>query len=271
MTATTVESLDRAPTRVAPRTPPAPIPFARLLKVELIKMFDTRAGFWLMVSIAATALIATASVIAFAPDSALTYDSFGAAIGIPMTLLLPVMAILSVTSEWTQRSGLTTFTLVPHRGRVIWAKLVVSVAIGAVSIGLALAIGALGNVVGTAIAGVPTVWDISGNQIVLLVFANVLNLLIGFMLGVLIRNSPGAIVGFVVYSFVLPTLSMVLGNFQQWWADIRPWLDFNWAQGELYDGHLTSTEWAQLGVSGLIWLVVPLAIGLVMVMRSEVK
>ena len=70
---------------------------------------------------------------------------------------------------------------------------------------------------------------------------------------------------------MLPTLSMVLGNFQQWWEDIRPWLDFNWAQGELYDGNLTSEQWAQLGTSGLIWLVVPLAVGLVMVMRSEVK
>ena len=104
-------------------------------------------------------------MILFAPDSAMTYDNFGAAIGVPMTLLLPVMAILSVTSEWSQRSGLTTFTLVPHRGRVIRAKMVVSIALGAVSIGVALAIGALGNIVGSAIAGVDTVWDISGNQI----------------------------------------------------------------------------------------------------------
>jgi len=268
---TTTATLDRAPAQVAPRTTPAPIPFTRLLRVELTKMFDTRAGFWLMVGIAATALIATVSVVLFAPDDQLTYDNFGAAIGVPMTLLLPVMAILSVTSEYTQRSGLTTFTLVPHRGRVIRAKAVVAMALGAVSIGVALAIGALGNIVGSTIAGVDTVWDISAQQIGYLVFANVLNLLIGFMLGVLIRNSPGAIVGFVVYSFVLPTLSLVLGNFQQWWEDLRPWLDFNWAQGELYDGSLTSTEWAQLGTSGLIWLVVPLVVGLVTVMRSEVK
>jgi ABC-2 type transport system permease protein len=268
MTATTLES---AAVVREQRPAPAPIPFSRLLSVETIKMFNTRAGFWLMVSIAATAVIATGAVIAFAPDSAITYDNFGAAIGVPMTLLLPVMAILSVTSEWSQRSGLTTFTLVPNRGRVILAKMVVAMVIGAVSIGVALAIGALGNVLGSTIAGVDTVWDISGNQIVMLVFANVLNLLIGFMLGVLIRNSPGAIVGFVVYSFVLPTLSLLLGNFQDWWKDSRPWLDFNWAQGELYDGHLTATEWAQLGTSGLIWLIVPLAVGLVMVMRSEVK
>jgi ABC-2 type transport system permease protein len=186
-------------------------------------------------------------------------------------VLLPIMAILSVTSEYTQRSGLTTFTLIPGRGRVIRAKMVVSMTLGAVSILVALAIGALGNIAGSNIAGVDTVWDISGEQIRNLLIANVLNLLIGFMLGVLIRNSPGAIVGFFVYSFVLPTLSMVLGSFQDWWVDARVWLDFNWAQGELYDGGMSSADWAHLGVAGLIWLVVPLAVGLVMVMRSEVK
>jgi ABC-2 type transport system permease protein len=267
--ATTVEEVAAAQERG--RTVPAPIPFGRLLKVETIKMFDTRAGYWLMVGIAAAALIATASVVLFAPESAQTYDNFGAAIGIPMALLLPVMAILSVTSEWSQRSGLTTFTLVPHRGRVIWAKVVASVVLGAASFGVALAIGALGNVVGSAIAGVDTVWDIPASQMGYLVFANVLNLLIGFMLGVLIRNSPGAIVGYVVYSFVLPSLSLVLGNFQQWWEDLRPWLDFNWAQGPLYDGALSASDWAHLGTSGLIWLVAPLVVGLVMVRRSEVK
>jgi hypothetical protein len=149
--------------------------------------------------------------------------------------------------------------------------MLVSIAIGAVAIGVALAIGALGNVVGAQIAGVPAVWDISAGQMATLVLANVLNLLIGFMLGVLIRNSPGAIVAYVVYSFVLPTLSMLLASFQDWWEKAQPWLDFNWAQGPLYDGVLNSSEWAHLGVSSLIWLVVPLTLGLVMVMRSEVK
>ena len=160
MSTTTAATIDRAPARVA-RTAPAPIPFTRLLKVELVKMFDTRAGYWLMVSIAATALIATASVILFAPDSAMTYDNFGAAIGVPMTLLLPVMAILSVTSEYTQRSGLTTFTLVPHRGRVIGAKAAAALVVGVASMVVAFSVGAVGNVVGTTIAGTDLVWDLS--------------------------------------------------------------------------------------------------------------
>ena len=34
---------------------------------------------------------------------------------------------------------------------------------------------------------------------------------------------------------------------------------------------MRAADWAHLGVSGLVWLVVPLAVGLVLVMRSEVK
>ena len=93
--------------------------------------------------------------------------------------------------------------------------------------------------VGAAIAGVDPVWDISLNQALSLVFANVLHLMIGFMLGVLIRNSPGAIVGYFVYDFVLPTLTMLLAELNSWWADLQPWVDFNYAQGPLFDGNLT--------------------------------
>ncbi len=253
------------------REAPARIPFTRVLQVELVKMFDTRSGFWLMIGIAASAVIATGAVIAFAPDDQIVYDNFGAAIGIPMMFLLPVMAILSVTSEWSQRSGLTTFTLVPHRNRVLAAKAAVAVAVGAVSIGAALAIGALGNLVGAGIVGVDPVWDISLTQVLTLTLANVLNLMIGFMLGVLIRNSPGAVVGYFVYGFVLPPLTMLLAEINGWWEDKQPWLDFNYALGPLYDGEIAGTEWTQLAVAGSIWLLLPLAVGLYLIRRSEVK
>ncbi len=268
MTTLTLERTHSAP---ASRPAPDPIPFTRVMWVELTKMFDTRSGFWLMMGIGISAVLATASVIVFAPTAEQTYDSFGAAIGFPMVILLPIIAILSVTSEWSQRSGLTTFTLLPHRGRVIRAKMLVSVAIGALSMVLAFGIGAAGNLVGAAIAGVDPVWDISMNQALSIILANVLGLLIGFMLAVLIRNSSGAIVAYFVYGFVLAGLTALLAMSQQWFADLQPWIDFNYTQGTLFEGNLTGEQWANLGVSGVLWLVIPLAVGLVMVMRSEVK
>src|SRR4051812_4952393 len=176
----------------------SPIPFRTVAGVELRKMFDTRSGFWLIIGIVAAGVMATAAVVLFSSDAGLTYDSFAGAVGVPMTILLPVLAILSVTAEWSQRSGLTTFTLVPHRGRVIRAKLVVTLAVGVGSMALALAIGAIGNVVGTAIAGGNTTWDLGPTAIAYIVGADLLGMLVGFMLGVVTRNSAAAIVGYFV-------------------------------------------------------------------------
>jgi ABC-2 type transport system permease protein len=253
------------------RPTPRPIPLRRVVSVELRKMFDTRSGFWLMASIGILALLATAAVVLFSSDEEMTYNSFAAAIGVPMTVILPIIAILSVTGEWSQRSGLTTFTLVPHRGRVILAKAVVSIGVAVVSIPLAFGIGAVGNLVGTAIAGVDPVWNLTFENLLTIVLANVLGLMVGFMLGVLVRGSAGAIVGYFVYSFVLPTLAMLLANAQGWFRDLQPWVDFNYAQTQLFDGALTSQQWAQLGVTTVGWLVIPTAIGIWLVMRSEVK
>ena len=258
-------------TRDVVRREPAPIPMTRVVGVELRKSFDTRSGFWLLASIVITSVLATGAVLLWAPESELTYSTFAAAIGVPMTIILPVIAILSVTSEWSQRSGLTTFTLVPHRGRVIRAKAYVAVAVGVASMLVAMAVGALGNLIGPAIAGVDRVWDASVVDLSQIILANVLGLLIGFMLGVVIRNSAGAIVGYFVYGFVLPPLAMVLAASQQWFKDLQPWIDFNYAQSALYNGSLTGEQWAQLGVTTALWVVVPLGIGLAMLMRSEVK
>jgi ABC-type transport system involved in multi-copper enzyme maturation permease subunit len=247
------------------------IPLTRLIKVELRKMFDTRSGFWLMMSIAIVALIATGGCILFVPDEDLQYGVFGTAVGFPMALLLPVIAILSVTSEWTQRTGLITFTLVPERAKIIGAKAIVAVLVGVVSMTLAFGIGALGNLAGSAINGVDAVWDVEFIDFLLIILVNVLGLLVGFMLGVLIRNTPGAIVGYVVFSFLLPTIFGILAALQDWFEKLQPWVDFNFAQTPLFDGGPTGEEWAQLGTSGLIWLVIPLTVGVWAVLRSEVK
>lgn len=272
MTASVVEGAVEPGVAHAARPVPARIPMSRIVSVELRKSFDTRSGSWLLASVGIVAVLTTVAVILFAPDDAITYDTFGAAIGIPMAVILPVIAVLSITSEWSQRTGLTSFTLVPHRGRVIRAKLAVALGVGVASMLLAFGIGALGNLLGAAIVGVDPVWDITGADFGGLILFQVINMLIGFMLGVLFRNSAGAIVGYFVYSFVLTTITEVLASTQDWFEQARPWVDFNFAQGALTDTtSMTGENWAQLGVTGVFWLAIPLAVGLWAVLRSEVK
>jgi ABC-2 type transport system permease protein len=136
---------------------------------------------------------------------------------------------------------------------------------------LALAIGALGNVVGATINGIDPVWDVTVTNVLTLVLANVLGLLVGFMLGVLIRSSAGALVAYFVYSFLLPTLSIILANSQDWFRHLQPWIDFQYAGGTLVDGTVTSDQWAHLGTAATLWLAIPLVVGLWLVSRAEVK
>lgn len=269
MIATTIpQSTTSHPVAAAERF--APIPSSRLARVELRKLFDTRSGLWLMVAAAAAAVIATIAVIAFAPDNALTFETFGAAIGIPMTVVLPVLAIMSVSSEFSQRTALATFTLVPSRLRLIVVKFGVVLAVGVASILSAVAVGAIGNLVGATIRGIDPVWNMSLESTGLIVLAQVLGMAFGFMCGVLFRNSPAAIVGYFVGYFVLSGLGDLLAALQPWFDDIRGWVDFNYVQAQLFSDTMTGELWLQLAATTAVWIGLPLAIGLRRLLSAEV-
>ena len=216
MTATIIspDTIEAAPARRIVR----PIPTTRLVKIELRKMFNTRSGFWMLVSIGVLSVIATGAVLIFAPDSEIAYENIAKAIGFPMSVILPMIAILGVTSEWSQRSGLTTFTLVPSRDRVIGAKAFATFVVGVVSMAVAFAVGAVGNLLGSTIMGLDTVWDVSLAAAAQILLGNLVGMAIGFTLGVVLRNSAAAIVGYFVVSFVLPGILALLALVRAWFA-----------------------------------------------------
>jgi hypothetical protein len=260
--------LDNEPVTHTPRR----IPLSRVVTVELRKSFDTRAGLWLLASIGIAAVLTTGAVIAWAPETEFAYSRFTLAIGVPMTVILPIIAVLSVTAEWSQRTGLTTFTLLPHRGRVLLAKGIGAVLVAVAATGVAFAAGALGNIVGTAMAGIDTVWDQDLIDVGYFALGNILLLLVGFTLGALIRNSPGAIVAYMVYAFIAPGLLAFLAFNQAWFRDARGWVDPKYNQDLLLRaGDLTGEQWTQLATTTAVWLVLPLTVAVMNLLRSEVK
>ncbi len=188
-----------------------------------------------------------------------------------MTVILPIIAVLSVTAEWSQRTGLTTFTLVPHRGRVLLAKAIAAGLVALAATAVAFAVGAVGNVIGAAMAGIDPVWNQDLADVGYFALGNTLLLLVGFTLGALIRNSPGAIVAYMIYAFVAPGLLAFLAFNQTWFHDARPWVDPKFNQDALLQGDLTGAGWTHLAVTTLVWLVLPLMVAVVNLLRSEVK
>jgi len=249
----------------------ARVPLTRLVGVELRKSFDTRSGRWLLASLGLAAVLTTGAIIAWAPAEQLSYSEFTLAIGVPMSIILPIIATLSVTSEWTQRSGLATFTLVPHRGRVVLAKAVAAVSVTVPATVAAFGVGAAGNALGAAMTDGAPVWDQTVVDAGYFALGQTLLLLVGFVLGALIRNSSAAIVAYMVYAFVAPGLLVLLAFNQDWFADARPWLDAKYNQDALLRGDLVGDGWSHLTVTTLVWLVVPMVVAVVNVLRSEVK
>ncbi|MGI8522496.1 MAG: ABC transporter permease subunit [Nocardioides sp.] len=250
------------------------IPFSRLVVVELRKMIDTRAGRWLLFAIAGlTALVlAIQLIVLLSQDQGATFGSFGAGANIPMVILLPVLGVMSVTGEWSQRTAMVTFALVPSRGRIIAAKYVSALVIAVVAVILAYLLMAVVNLIFAGASAYPLVWDSSPFGVFLTFVLYVIGMSTGFAFGSALLNTAVAIVVYFVYNFVLPGL-MALGAFYlSWFAAIHAWIDFANAQGPLQGGtSVAGREWAHLLVSGLIWLGIPMAIGIRRMLRSEVK
>lgn len=249
------------------------IPMSRLIRVELRKLIDTRAGMWLLISIgilSALVMIILIWVLA-ANDETATFEDFVGAMSTPMGILLPVLGIMSVTSEWGQRTGLVTFTLEPRRSRIVVAKLVSAVVVAVIALIVSVALGALGNVLLGIISGDDMVWNVSFLQMSGFLLLHVIGLATGFAFGTLFMNTAAAIVLFFVYSFVLPGLFAAGAALMDWFKDLQPWIDFADAQTPLFEATMTGKDWAEFGVSGLIWFVLPLAVGIWRLLRAEVK
>lgn len=249
------------------------VPFGRLVAVELRKLADTRAGRWLLIAIAGLTLlvlIIQLSVV-LGQDLHPKYIDFLQGMNTPMGILLPVLGVLTVTSEWSQRTAMVTFTLEPSRVRVIAAKFVSILLISVAALVIGVLLGALANALYGALSGHTVVWGSPAKFAFYYLLLYIFGMATGFAFGALFLNSPAGIVIYFVYSFVLPTIFGIAAALMTWFESLQPWIDFNNDQGGLIDATITGKDWAQLAVSGIIWLVVPMAIGIWRIRRAEVK
>ena len=229
MTATIVspDTIEAAPARRTVR----PIPTTRLVKVELRKMFNTRSGFWMLVSIGVLSVIATGAVLIFAPDDAVTYKNLAIGDRLPDVgdpaddrdpgrheRVEPTQRTHDVHAHAKPRtrdrrqgdrdrpggSRLHGRRLRRRRRRQRASVL--------------------------RLVGVDTVWDISVSIALQMVLGDLIGMAIGFTLGVVLRNSPAAIVGYFVVSFVISGILLLLALVRPWFEDLQPWVDWNVTQ-----------------------------------------
>jgi hypothetical protein len=212
----------------------------RLVAVELRKMVNTRAGFWLQVAmVALTAAVVIARRV-FGDGGDHTFAGV-LDVGLqPAAVLLPVTGILLVTSEWSQRTGMITFTLVPERSRVLGAKLVAGIVLALATLVMSVAVVAAGVLV--ASPGVDGTWS----DIAPLIGQSAVYLTTGILVGVafgavLLASAPA-----IVALFALPITWTAVASLS-FLTDAAPWLDTRLALAPLHQEVLSATQWAQAG------------------------
>ena len=236
----------------------------RLTAVELRKMADTRAGFWLLLTtvVFTVALVVVAGLTIHEQDR--TLREFVGVATAPLSLLGPVVGILLVTSEWSQRTSLITFTLVPHRSRVLVAKLLAGTALAVVGFQLCLAVALLATAAFGA-SGDGT-WSLSAALVGQSALAIVIPMIAGIGFGAVLLASAPAIVAY----FVLPTAWTALGHVHAVEGAAK-WLDQNRTTSPLLEHALSGTEWARLAVSAVLWTALPVLLGVWRVNRDDVR
>lgn len=253
-----------APARAA--TEQRPVPFTRLALVELRKQVDTRAGAWLLGVVVAVNVALAGLMLATSDPEYLTWSELTGATSAGQLLLVPLIGILAATSEWSQRTALTTFTLEPRRLRVNLAKLTSAVGLGLLTLVVTLAASAVLNVAGMVARDGDGSWALDADLLGGMTLMLVILIVQGVAFGLAFLSTPVAIVAYLA----LPTVWTVVTVLVDALREPAQWLNLDAAMAPLVGGQMTPTDWAHLGVSALVWLGVPLAVGLWRTTRRDV-
>lgn len=248
---------------------PAPMttapPLARLIWIELRKAVDTRAARWLL---AVIGLIAVATAVLTAVTKPASNHNLPHVLGNTsqlVAILLPVLGLLLVTSEWSQHTALTTFTLVPRRSRVIAAKAAGGALLAAAAAVVCVAVTAA--VLAAAVHGQAGLWPDPIRAIGYALGFQILNVLLGVGFGMLFRSTPAAVVAY----FVIPTAWSILTGTVSALAATGRWLDPSTAWNHLAGGAMTATTWAQVATTAAVWIALPALAGCWLVLHRPVN
>ncbi|MBS1677461.1 MAG: ABC transporter permease subunit [Actinobacteria bacterium] len=256
-------AIDRGDLNAAPAGRDKRPGLARLTKVELRKMVDTRSGFWLQLAVLGlTVLAVVITVLAGHSEDKTFRHVFSNALQ-PAGILLPVVGILLVSSEWSQRTALISFALVPERPRLIVAKVLAGIVLALAATVVALVVAALGTALASTSA--PHAWSLPLGLLAQDIIYVATAMVIGIGFGAALQASAPAI---VLY-FALPVALAALGSIHALKGVIE-WVSTAEALEPLTTTVMSGSEWVKALVALALWMGVPLVIGLWRLTRRDV-
>lgn len=262
-----------AATAPATEIPTAGVPFWRLVHVELRKSVNTIAGFWLLMAICITVGLTEGLflIVVNVEDVDVQPTDFLGLFVFLTPFLLPMLGILLITSEWSQRTAMVTFTVEPRRTRVVGAKVVVGAMLCVAMVAIMFLVALACTFVCWVLQPDYTSWEVEWGYFGLFLVVQLLSMAVAFALATLLLNTPAAIVVFFAFWLLQGALVGLFGLIPGL-EDVMRWVNFEARLLDLLAEDLNdSEEWAQFFVSGFVWIVVPFTAGLWRILHAEVK
>ena len=198
----------------------------RLVRAEWTKLFTTRV--WLGLVLGACVMAGGFAALftglagveqngqpGVPPVGTPAYEELALATGANASVLLLILGIIGMTQEYRHKTAVPTFLTTPHRGRVVIAKLL---AYGVVAVPFALLVLAVNVLVVMVYAGARgDAPSLTGDNLRVVLSAGlviVMFTIVGVGVGALLRNQVGAIVGALVYLYVVEPLVANIGAIQ---------------------------------------------------------
>lgn len=234
------------------------IPFRNLLAAELRKTVSTRAAKALLAAALALTVAAEAVPLVFTHDVTQNRASYLTWAALGLTRLLPIVLLMAMTAEWSQRTALTTFTLEPRRGRVLTAKIAAGLIIATACGLFALAAGEVTASVSRSVAGGQDWPELLGFALFIMATSA-----IGIAVGAALHNTAAAIVTYFAVGAAANLLMIpALERAGQW---VNTGETFGWMLAGQWSGHT-----AQVAASAALWIAFPLVVGAIRITRRDV-
>ena len=256
-------------------TRPKPVTLGRVVAVEFRKFFHT-ASLRMLMCACLVLMVAMAIGLGLGYTTIFQDVESGQPVYVPwlavatvirllVQLVFPALIIVPVASEWTTRSVMTTFTLVPQRGLVVRAKAIVATVVTLVGYGLIAGMALLTTWVARLANGIPmdgmwADWGEVGCEFTVWF----LTMASAFALALLVHNSALSIAVVIGAPMVLQIVSQLGESLMK----VTEWLNLQTSAALAFQGDDATGVW-KLVVATSFWVVLPLVLGALRTLRRE--
>ncbi|WP_193106487.1 ABC transporter permease [Brachybacterium sp. FME24] len=225
--------------------------------LDLRAHLDTR-GTAILLTISLIAIVAFAALGGLlqpliTPDETSVFEITAFILALPLSLIIPIVAVMIIAGEWSDGSIQNTFLQRPGRTGVLISKVITAVVVVAVLVALSFALAALATWVGGELFGEGANFDSFDSALASQLAMLAATLLFSLAVGLALQSTVLGLLAAIGFPFVIGTASGIAAiTGSETFTDVVRALDLQTAAMVLADGQATAFELLPLAVLVLL-------------------